>query len=460
MTQYSSSSDLELLFLEKFQQKYKLTERDIKKAFSKFDVDKNNLLDIQEIGTVARLMLNGVSDMQIRNLVARFDVNGDGKISYEEFLQYLLGNKEHSSASKEANDVRAARRNRTGPYTSKIVATANEQPRNRRVLGNSSSSSHKDEGNEFYNRDKNNVDNEYDRKGQQQQQPKNQSRNSRVLHKEEDDEQEEFQPDNRSSRYDDENGYGDNQYTDDDQYSYQNDKDIGHKDDDSDEEYDEFPINTNNKKTTPQYQKQVIRKSSHYDDNNSDISDVESNLDLNISSREIECRCKIYLENLRIILDKKVTFMRDQGGLANHLTMSKSELLVHTGCQILKKSFQPYTGSDSGRRDRKDERLIEMGDFMRVLRTFKFPGFPPVRQEVLQYLFELCRHSIPTSQTKNLDDLPSQADPTRLNDLIYGASAHDIRYQQLPRNNPPLVTGEQSGQRVRDTVSQREEIHR
>jgi hypothetical protein len=445
MSQYSSSSsDLELLFIEKFQQKYKLNERDLKKAFSKFDSDKNNLLDIREIGIMARLMLNGVSDVQIRDLVARFDVNGDGKISYDEFLNYLLGNKEDSSAFKEANDVRAARRNRTGPNTSRKIVNTSVHPRNsggRQVLENSTSSNYRGDGNKaLHDTDKNNRNTEYDSNGQFQKL----ENNGRNRGEQYEDESEELQPDNRSSRYD-------NEYNDcDDQYDRgeQDGVDNNYEDNDVSEDYDQYDSNS------APYLKQFSRNSYNNNDNDSVISDAESNLDAEISSGEIECRCKVYLENLRIILDKKVTLMRDQGGLANHLTMSKSELLVHTGCQLLKKAFQPYTGSDSGRRDTKNEQLVDIGDFMRVLRTFKFPGFPPVRPEVLQYLFELCCQSISTNQTRNLDNMPPpQADTTILNDLIYGASAHDVRQQQLPRNNPPLVKGEQSGQRVKDTVS-------
>jgi hypothetical protein len=181
MSQYSSSSDLELLFIEKFQQKYKLNERDLKKAFSKFDSDKNNLLDIREIGIMARLMLNGVSDVQIRDLVARFDVNGDGKISYDEFLNYLLDNKEDSSAFKEANDVRASRRNRTGPHTSRKMVNTSVQPRNSGgQLENSSSGSYRGDGNKaFYDTDKNNRNTGYDRK-EQFQKLENNGRNRRT----------------------------------------------------------------------------------------------------------------------------------------------------------------------------------------------------------------------------------------------------------------------------------------
>ncbi len=41
--------ELETLFLEKLQEKYKLNIRDIKRAFSRFDLDHNGLLDLGEL---------------------------------------------------------------------------------------------------------------------------------------------------------------------------------------------------------------------------------------------------------------------------------------------------------------------------------------------------------------------------------------------------------------------------
>eukprot|EP01033_Poteriospumella_lacustris_P021238 gene21238-15726_t len=49
MAKVSSLFDLETLFLEKLQEKYKLNIRDIKRAFSRFDLDNNGLLDLNEM---------------------------------------------------------------------------------------------------------------------------------------------------------------------------------------------------------------------------------------------------------------------------------------------------------------------------------------------------------------------------------------------------------------------------
>lgn len=93
------------------------------------------------------------------------------------------------------------------------------------------------------------------------------------------------------------------------------------------------------------------------------------------------------------------------------------------------------------------------------MREYKSPGFPPVRTEVLKYVFELCRHTTSTA-LKGSGSLAGRwdlsngsegaADPNLLFDLIYGDSVHHIRQQQLPRNQESAAVGEQTGQRVKD----------
>lgn len=81
--------ELETLFIEKLQEKYKLNLRDIKRAFARFDLDHNGLLDLRELAGGVGMFLNGVKSEQLQELVRRYDSNGDGKISYEEFLHFL-----------------------------------------------------------------------------------------------------------------------------------------------------------------------------------------------------------------------------------------------------------------------------------------------------------------------------------------------------------------------------------
>jgi hypothetical protein len=101
MSAFSSTlHDLETLFIEKLQEKYKLNKKDLKRAFSKFDKDGNGLLDLHELTKGIQLFLNGVKESQVQKLVAKYDKNGDGKISYDEFLYFLTN---RSATSEDDN---------------------------------------------------------------------------------------------------------------------------------------------------------------------------------------------------------------------------------------------------------------------------------------------------------------------------------------------------------------------
>lgn len=81
---------VESLFIEKLQEKYQLNKRDIQRAFKTFDTDGSGTLDINEMTKVIGLYLNGVDPNLIKELVMRYDVDGDGVISLAEFQQLLL----------------------------------------------------------------------------------------------------------------------------------------------------------------------------------------------------------------------------------------------------------------------------------------------------------------------------------------------------------------------------------
>lgn len=100
-----STAELETLFLQKLTEKYELTERSIKKAFSRFDADGNGLLNLNELVSGFESFLNGVSRKQVQELVFSYDVNGDGVISFEEFFHFLTnrqGGKSGGSKSRSS----------------------------------------------------------------------------------------------------------------------------------------------------------------------------------------------------------------------------------------------------------------------------------------------------------------------------------------------------------------------
>ena len=88
-----SSQRLEDLFIQKLSEKYPLTERGMKQAFAKFDSSKDGLLDLNEIFVFIKNLLNGIPVKDVEKLVRRYDRDGDGKISFEEFF-FLITNKD------------------------------------------------------------------------------------------------------------------------------------------------------------------------------------------------------------------------------------------------------------------------------------------------------------------------------------------------------------------------------
>ena len=81
---------LEQQFVDKFSEKFQLTERDIARAFKRFDKDGSGFLDLQELTSAISVFLNGVNRADVEKLVQRYDVDGDGSISLEEFSAFLI----------------------------------------------------------------------------------------------------------------------------------------------------------------------------------------------------------------------------------------------------------------------------------------------------------------------------------------------------------------------------------
>ncbi|KAH3745495.1 calmodulin 1 [Pelomyxa schiedti] len=65
-------------------------ERNLRKAFAVFDLDKDGTISVAELRKVLTSRSDRMTDAEVDELFAMVDVNHDGKISYEEFVHKLL----------------------------------------------------------------------------------------------------------------------------------------------------------------------------------------------------------------------------------------------------------------------------------------------------------------------------------------------------------------------------------
>lgn len=73
------------IMAEKFFRKY--TEDEIRLAFRQFDQDNSGYIQAKELETVLQRMGRRLNKSEIDAMVKALDTTGDGKISFEEFLQ-------------------------------------------------------------------------------------------------------------------------------------------------------------------------------------------------------------------------------------------------------------------------------------------------------------------------------------------------------------------------------------
>jgi hypothetical protein len=116
----------------------------------------------------------------------------------------------------------------------------------------------------------------------------------------------------------------------------------------------------------------------------------------------IESRASLYLKNLRTLLLKRASQLRDEGkvNVQQRLSMHSKELMESIAKALLAKAFRPYAFIE-GRPQRSDF-CVSRGDFARVMRTFIFPGVPAPQTIVIDYLFLVCCSPSTATNTEKL----------------------------------------------------------
>lgn len=66
------------------------TIEDLREAFKEFDKDHNGFLDRNELKTIMTTFGEKMTDHEAEEMMKEADVNGDGKINYEEFVKVIL----------------------------------------------------------------------------------------------------------------------------------------------------------------------------------------------------------------------------------------------------------------------------------------------------------------------------------------------------------------------------------
>ena len=368
-----STIDIEELFIQKFLEKYTLSERDLKKAFSKYDNNKLGLLDLNDIIQMFSSYLNGIKRSTIEEFIEKYDINGDGKISYTELVEFLT----LSTKKKKTNNTISQQRNE---YYSK----ENDATTNYRAVSSNSNNRPGDKSNTYNN---NNNARDHDIQEDYSAPP--------------------------SREYNNNNNYADNNNintifnTTSSNHKYQSNNTIQDK---IGQNYD-LPL-----------------ASSSYPDTDLNLTLINDN---NIPDQELLTSLKSYLSNLKQYLIKLViqynskvpstTATGNRGrGVSNNkgvdlLSLSSSQLLAVKVSEILLKEFQPYYTNTNNNKGQNygsgSSGVVTFVDFAKVLRNTKLriPGIVNLPQYLLQTLFNICE-SI---------NIPGYADPTLLLHIMF-----------------------------------------
>ena len=355
MALLSSLTELETLFIDKLQEKYKLNKKDLKRAFSKFDKDNNGLLDLYELTKGIQLFLNGVKESQVQQLVQKYDKNGDGKISYDEFLYFLTTR----SAITEGDDERSdaySRPSSAGGYNpvggGKLLRQAEAQ-RPRRVAPAAAYYDHDDDLERMTDDfDASEIDypvyDDVKPRGKVAQVGRGRGAVLQNNYMNEDNNSNISQSNNKT-----------------------NSKNIHNNNNNSSSQRHKAPINPyqdigNSPRSEQPTHDGDLDYSHEYDDVQSRASTPYSEAPSALNPhnpRDIEYRVKIFMENLKTYLTKQAAAMRMNGQLSRQTAMMPAaEMRESVARGLLVKAFQPYTGQGEGK-SRESFSGVELPEF-------------------------------------------------------------------------------------------------
>ena len=360
-----STIDVEELFIQKFLEKYTLSERDLKKAFSKYDNNKQGLLDLNDIIQMFSSYLNGIKRSTIEEFIEKYDINGDGKISYTELVEFLT----LSTKKKKTNNTISQQRNE---YYSK----ENDATTNYRAVSSNSNNRPGDKSNTYNN---NNNARDHDIQEDYSALP--------------------------SREYNNNNNNADN-----------NNIDTIFNTTSANRKYQSK--NTIQDKIGQNYDPPLT--SSSYPDTDLNLTLINDN---NITDRELLTSLKSYLSNLKQYLIKLVIQYHSKVSVGSKgvdlLSLSSSQLLAVKVSEILLKEFQPYTTNTNNNKGQNyggssSSGVVTFADFAKVLRNTKLriPGIVNLPQYLLQTLFNICESY----------NTPGYADPTLLLHIMFSTN--------------------------------------
>lgn len=411
---------LQSLFLSKLEEKYGLSERALKKAFGVFDKDGNGLLDLGELESGFALLLNGVSKDDVRMLVQKYDLNGDGKISYEELL-YMCTTKGsiHQDPSQRPASMRSSssrsNHNHHLDIDKKVERAMAKEMEKMKELEKEKKKTASERVRELEKELKKMSMSDADRRGNNRhprRDDRSPSQNPPVYNNFEDEVSDQgsfFLPPRPPPPRAGGGGVGERRS-----------KDPAHP-----------PSPPPPPPPAPFHLQQGRRKDSIAQ------SEIESIIDFT-NPRELEYRAKIHLQAMKASLLRKANEMRSLGKVKDRLTMSTSELFEVVACKLLMNEFlsqdvvrggdaplspnNNYNNSSSSarRRNKKDQDMagaaaaaVDYLSFCEIIEKFSTPGTPPLRSEVKEFIFDLC--VMDTSTT------PRRAEATELIHLVFGA---------------------------------------